>query len=878
MGIHLRLIGLIGVIVPRRVRGDWRQEWEAELRCREALLAEWDKLNWRTKLDLLRRSVGAFWDALWMQSYRLEDEMFQDLRYGLRMLLKNPGFTTVAVLTLALGIGANTAMFSVLNTYLFCALPYPNPDRLVRVYRTSPLSQSWAHSPGNFFDYRDQNNVFEYMTAFTQPNISLGEPGEPAERVQCITATADFFDALGVQPVLGRVFTAEEEVIPNNGVVVLSHPYWMRRFGGDPNAVGRRIQLNGWEAKVIGVMPPGVEHPLLWGTVDMWGPQAFTAEWRRARSSNYLQAFGRLKAGVSIEQAQDAMAVLAANLAKDHPENSEDSLRLEPLQRSMSDEIGRTVMWFTFGLAGFVLLIACANLANLQLVRTAGRAREYAVRAALGAGRGRLLRQSLTESLAVSLIGGALSLVLAQWSVEFISRTLFTELPGAKVTLDFRVFGFALLISIATGLAFGTMPAWLASRIDVNQALRQNARGSTVSRSHHRLRHALIVGEVAFALVLLIGAGLFLRGLHRFAGLDPGWSVDGLVTAQVGVQGPHYVNGPQRAAFLQRLEERLGALPGVKNVAVSGSQPVWGFTSSGAVLIEGQPEPPPGQWPNPYWEPVSPQYFETLGVSLLEGRAFTSADAADRPAIVIINKTMAQRFWPNESAIGKRIGQPGPNPNWREIVGVVNDMHFPGNLKEPETRLQAFQPIAYSPPWGFVTVALRTSQGAETLATAMRSTVAEVDPIQSVYQIQTARSLVDQGLGSISLLGTLLAAFAALGLVLAAIGIYGVTSYSVSQRTGEIGIRMALGAEQKDVLWLVLSHGARLSLLGALLGLIGGYPLARLLESSIPTLPTRDPIAFAVLSIALVAVSLVACYLPARRATRVDPMVALRHE
>jgi putative ABC transport system permease protein len=872
------LVNVIGVVVPRRLRADWRQEWEAELRCRELLLADWDKLNWQTKLNLIRRSLGAFWDALLLQPQRLEDEMFQDLRYGLRMLLRDRGFTTVAVLTLALGIGANTAMFSVLNTYLFSPLPYPNSDRLVRIYRTSPFSQSWPHSPGNFFDYRDQNSVFEYMSAFTQPSINLGEPGETAERVQCITATADFFHALGVEPALGRVFTAEEEMIPINGVVVLSHPYWMRRFGGDPNIVGRKVLLNGWEAQIIGVMPPGVEHPLLWSTVDMWGPQAFTAESRRERRSNFLQAFGRLKPGVSIEQAQEAMAALAANLAKDHPDNQSDSLRLEPLQRSMSDDIGRTVMWFTFGLAGFVLLIGCANLANLQLVRTAGRGREYAVRAALGAGRTRLLRQSLTESLAVSLIGGAFSLLLAQWSVEFISRGLFSELPGARVTLDFRVFGFALLCSVATGLVFGTVPAWLASRTDVNQALRQNVRGSTASRSHHRLRHALIIGEVAFALVLLTGAGLFLRGLQRFAGLDPGWRVDELVTAQVGVQGPNYVNAPQRAVFIQQLEERLGALPGVNRVAVSGSLPVASFGSSGGVVIEGQPEAPPGQWPEVSFEPVSTRYFETLGVSLLEGRAFTSADTADRSPVVIINKTMAQRFWPNESPIGKRFGNPSPNARWLEVVGVVTDMGFPASLRAQDTRLQAFIPIASTPPWGSVTVLLRTSEGPGTLTHALRTGVAALDPVQSVYQVQTARGLVDQRLGSISLLGNLLGAFAALGLALATIGIYGVTSYSVAQRTGEIGIRMALGAQRKDVLRLVLSKVVWLGLFGALLGLGGGYAVARILEHQIPLLPTHDPVVFVAITFGLVAVALVAGYLPARRASKIDPMVALRHE
>ncbi|HEU4386981.1 MAG TPA: ABC transporter permease [Blastocatellia bacterium] len=873
---HLWLIRAIGVIVPRRLRGDWRQEWEAELRNREFLLADWDRLDWRAKADLIRRSIGAFRDALCLQPRRLEDEMFQDLRYGLRMLRKNPGFTAAAVLTLALGIGANTAMFSVLNTYLFRPLPYPNPDRIVRVFRTSPISQSWPHSPGSFFDYRDQNNVFECMAAFTGDSVSLGEPGVPAERVRRIRATVDFFQVLGVQPVLGRVFSADEEVEANSGVVVLSHPYWMRRYDGDPAVIGRTIQLNGSTAKIIGVMPPGVEHPLMWGNIDMWAPQAFSPDNRRDRNNNYLQAVGRLKPGVSIEKAQEAMTVLAASIGKNNPANTADSLRLEPFQLSMSDDVGRKLMWFTFGLAAFVLLIGCANLANLQLVRTSARSREYSVRAALGAGRGRLIRQSLTESLAVSMVGGVFSLALAQWSVEFISRRLFSEVPGAKITLDLRVFGFALLCSVTTGLIFGTVPAWLASRTEVNQALRQNVRGSTVSRPHQRLRNALIAGEVAFALILLTGAGLFLRGLQRVVALDPGWNVDGVVTAQVAVQGPQFVKSASRAQFIRQLEERIGSLPGVNEVAVSSSQLVFGFQSSGPVVIEGQPEPPPGQLPEVCFEPVSTEYFQTLGVSLLRGRAFNSADTGR--VVAIINKTMAERFWPDESPIGKRFGNSGKDRTWLEVVGVVSDMYFPANLETPDTRLHAFTPIANSPPWGSVTVTMRTPEQPDTLASSLRSVVGEIDSIQSVYRVQTVRSQVERALGSVSLLGTLLGAFAALGLGLATIGIYGVTSYSVAQRTGEIGIRMALGAQHRDVLWLILKNGARLCLAGALFGVAGGYPLARLLESLIPTLPTYDPVAFVVISVALVTVSLVACYLPARRAARIEPLEALRYE
>ena len=801
----------------------------------------------------------------------------QDVRYSLRLLFKHKAFAVVSALTLALGIGINTAMFSVLNTFLFGSLPYPQSEQLVRVFRTSPHSDSWPHSAANFFDQRQQNTVFEKMAAYTGRNRNLTEQGQNAERLLSLAATEDFFPMMRVAPALGRVFKAEEFEPNADNVIVLSDRLWAKRFGSDPNVIGRKIQLDGETVEIVGVMPPGFEHPMLWGPIDIWQPLAFSPEGKADRGSNYLNSFGRLKPGTSIEQAEQGMITLAANIAQQNSANPGESLRLEPLSRSMSDSIGRTVMWFTFGLAGFVLLIACANLANLQLVRTIARSRELAVRAALGADRWRLLRQSFTESILVSLIGGAFSLVIALIAVRFISARLFSGLPGASVELDYKVFGFALLISLLTGVLFGTVPAWLASRADVNLALRENSRGSTAGRSQHRLRHLLVIGEVAFAMVLLAGAGLFLRGLQRFINADPGWQVDGLLTAQINLSGNKYEDIKHLVVFVTELENRLRALPGVEGVAIGGSNPVFGFHSSSSFLVEGQPEPPPDKYYEMFFEPVNNSYLETLGARLQQGRTFNAADTADRPQVVIINETTARRFWGNESPVGKRISDTDQDREYFEVVGVVKDLAFPGSLGEPYTRHEAFVPLAQSPS-PYLTLLVRTSSNPEAMGNTLRGAIAGLDPDLPIYRIRTARTAVNEGLGSISLLGSLLGAFATIGLILAVIGIYGVVSYTVVQRTGELGIRMALGAQARDVLWLVLRKGAVLVVVGALLGAAGAYGVSKLLISLIPSLPTRDPMILPLSALALVAVALVACYIPARRATRVDPLKALRSE
>jgi predicted permease len=795
-----------------------------------------------------------------------------DLKFALRQLLKNPGFTAVAVLTLALGIGVNTSMFSALQALLARPLPYPESARLVQVFRTSPHSQRWPHSPANFLDHQAQNRDFEHMAALNPVAFNLAEPGQPAERVNGMQASADLFPLLGIQPELGRVFTSEEDRPGQNNVIVLNHGYWLRRFAGETNILGRTLRLDGQQVTVIGVMPESFYDNLLWGHTYFWRPIAFTDEQRRDRGGNYLKAIARLKPGVTLTQAQAGIDVLVAQLLREHPENnSSEGLKLVPLAESAMDPKGRRVVWFTMVLSGFVLLIACANLANLQFARTAMRGRELAIRGALGAPRGRLLQQLLTESLLVALIGGVLGLALANWGNALLSQQILARAETVlRLRLNLGVFAFALGASILSGLAFGLVPAWLASRTDVNHALKQGSRGATADRSQHRLQHSLVVAEMALAMALLAGAGLVVRGLHQFAALDPGWRVDGLTVGYLSMPESKYGTDDARRGFINRLHEKLSALPGVERAALARSLPVSEFSVAGGFEIEGRPAWPKGHEPLVFVTGVTPGYFETLKTRLVAGRDFNALDTANHPSVVIINEAMANAYWPGESPVGKRIGEPG---DWQEIVGVAGDVRFPVDLSEPMTRFQTYRPFAQDPR-SPLAVAVRGNVSPDTL----RRAVAELDADQAANGISSARSAIGQRLGSFAIMGGLFSGFAALGLLLAALGIYGVIAGFVVRRTNEIGLRMALGAQLGDVLWLVLGKGLRLALLGVCVGLVGAFGIGRLLASLTPELAPKDPLTFIGVAGLLVGVAMFACWLPARRAARVDPMIALRAE
>jgi putative ABC transport system permease protein len=794
---------------------------------------------------------------------------------ALRSLRATPVFTATALVTLALGIGANTSMFSVLNATLLRALPYPESGQLVRVYRTTVRSQTLPHSAANFLDHQNQKTVFAGLAAAAWTNFALAEPGHAAERVAGMTVTGDFFTVLGVQPAIGRALTRDDDQPGRDNVVVLSDSFWRRRFSSDRTIVGRDVRLDGQRVTIVGVMPAGFDDRQLWGTIEMWRPIAFDAETRQNRGGNWLAIIGRLKPGTTIAAAQASMGAVAARLARDFPgPNAESGISVLPLAATGTDPTIRLLSWFTMGLAACVLLIACANLANLQLARNAGRARDFALHAALGASRLRMIRQSLVESVLLGLAGGALGLLVASWTNDVLgSRVEIAGQVGLAMPLDRTVLAFTAGASVLTGVLFGVLPAWLASRGDVNETLKQGGRGST-SRAHHRLRQGLIVAEVALALVLLSAAGFFIRGIDRFAVRDHGWRTEQLLTGYLTLSATYDTNDSRRA-FHERLQTRLAALPGVERVALSANLPFNGFAAGQRFIIDGRPAPRSGTEPSRAVNFVGPEYFDTLGIGLVEGRAFEAADLTREPMATIINETMARQFWPGESAIGKRIAHPMAATEWQEVVGVVRDVTFATTLAEPDTRFQAYRLLAREPNRSF-TVTIRSALPPETLTDAVRGVVASIDPDQPVQEIQSATRVISRGLANFALVGWLLAGFALLGLFLAAVGIYGVIAGFVGQRINEIGIRVALGAQARDVLRLVLGQGLRLALAGVAVGLAGTYAVARLLGAIAPSLPPAEPATALAVTGMLISFALLASWLPARQAVRVDPNVALR--
>jgi putative ABC transport system permease protein len=874
---HLRLIQFIGLIVPQRLRADWRQEWEAELRFREALLAEWDKLDRQHKLDLWRRSFGAFTDALLLQPRRWEDDMIQDLRYGFRMLVKRPGASLLAILALAIGIGPITAIFSLINGLLLRPLPYHEPAALMTIWRSNPARNFYEYpmSVPNFLDHRERDQVFASVSAFGPGNVTVGGEGEP-ELIEGASVTAEFFTALGVPLALGRSFAANEDRPGANPVVVLSHGLWATRFGGDPNAIGKAMMVDGRAHEIIGVIPAGLEYPV---NARLWRPLELNPE-TAPRGSNFLSLIGRLKPGVTMEQAQAQWNNVAVELEQQYPNfNGNARIHLIPLAQHSVGNIKQPLL-LLFGAIGLVLLIACANVANLLLVRTASRQRELAVRAALGAGRFRLLRQLLTESLLLATMGGALGLLLAGWTRSLLlSLNPFRIARLYEANLDWRVLGFVAALVLLTGVVFGLLPALAATRNNLADTIKEGMGRSSVGALSGRMRSALVVVEVALSLVLLLGAGLLVRSFLKVRAVDPGFKPEGVLTLNLTLPPQAYADQNKRMDFIRQTHEHLRALPGADAVASAAYVPMSGMNTNRRFALADKPLPEPGKEPTAVEFPISPDYFSLLSIPLRAGRFFTGQETLEAPAL-IVNESFANRFFPGENALGKRIrfysaSTQGQQPPFVEIVGIV------GNVNQ-QTLADGTQPIIYTPQsvrvWGFMTFMVRTKGDPLALANPARQAIAAVDKTLAVSKVATLEELIAKTMAQGRGLTILLGAFAAVALLLAMVGIYGVLSYTVSQRTQEIGVRMALGAARRDVLRLVIGQGMLLAGIGIAIGLAASFGLTRLLAELLFGVGPRDPFTFIGVPVLLAAVAFIACYVPARRATRIDPMIALRHE
>jgi putative ABC transport system permease protein len=802
--------------------------------------------------------------------------MLADIRYAVRQLLRSPGFTVVAVFTLALGIGVNTTTFTILNTLLFNPPPFGNPSRLVYAYTTSPQSQYWSWSPAEIRDTGTQKDVFERFASYGWWNPSMAKEGEPARRLAGMSVSQDFLPMLEVPPAMGRLFTAQED--RDGGAVVVSNSFWKRDLGGDPGVIGRVLRLDGKPSKVVGVMPPSFDDPLTWGHVDLWTPVAYSPQTWEIRDGAWLNAIGRLRDGVTIGQARTKMDAFAARLAHDFPgTNAGRGLNVAFVDERRIDPTGQRISWLTMDLTLFVLLIACVNLASLQLARTTGQRHEHAIRLALGSSRWRLVRQLLTETMVVSLAGGAAGVLVATWGNSLLGgRISISGTEGYALPLDLRVIAFTVAASAATGAIFGILPAWMASRTDANTALKQGGRGKSSDRSRHRLRHGLVVAEIAIALMLLAGAGFFVRGIRMMAQRDFGWATEHRLVGRIDL-ADKYDGGSRAGMFYEKLRTELGAVPGVEKVSVSGGHPANGWGSLGDFAVEGRPIPPAGKEPIVFSEQVSPDFFASLGIRVLQGREFGDGDRPTTRKVAVIGESMARNIWPGENPIGKRIGTGArERRDWLEVVGVVNDISLPFDLfQKPETRFQMYTPI-YQGETRWVSFTVKSGSDPRALKDTVRHVIARIDPDVAVFDLRTAREWIDVFMANFSLVSWVLGVMALLGLLLSSVGIYGVIANLAAERTQEIGIRTALGAQRRDVLWLVMRNGLRLAATGSAVGLGLAFMLTSALGKFMPEIPGQSAVLTIGVGLLILVVALVACWLPALRATRVDPVVALR--
>ena len=799
------------------------------------------------------------------------ETLLQDLRYGVRTMFKNPAFTSVAILALALGIGANTAIFSVVNAVLLRPLPFEQSDKLVLVWekRLALGRTRNTVSPPDFSDWRAQNQVFEDMAAYIGQGFNLGSSAEP-ERIQGASISPSLFSVLRARTRLGRTFEPEEDKPDSNSVAVISSGLWQRSFGADPEIVSKTIKLNDKTYTVVGVMPADFVFPNR--RSEIWVPLTFSPEDAANRGGHSLTVVARLKDGVKLQQAQNDMDMIAAQLEQQYQVNTGHGVNVFSLyEETVAD--ARPALLILLGAVAFVLLIACANVANLLFARSVVRQREIAIRTALGASRGRLVRQLLTESVVLSITGGIVGVFLGVWGLSAILAIGENSIPRVKeIKLDQWVLGFSLLVSVVTGLLFGLLPALQASKPDLNDTLKEGSRSSSGSIRSNRTRSLFVIGEVAVCLVLLIGAGLMIKSFARLLNVSPGFNPENVLTMNIALSGPRYRDAAGANSFYQRSLERLSSLPGVKSAAFVTALPMAGTFGSRYFGIEGRPPQPPGQGFNANTNVATPGYFATMNIPLLDGRDFDARDVKGAPDVVMINREAVRRYWPGENPIGQRITV---EQRTRTIVGVVGDVKQAG--LDIETRPEMFFPY-YQLPVPFGTFVVRSAGDPLGMISSVQGAMHEIDRDLPLYGIKTVEDVIADSVAPNRLNMMLLGVFAGLALVLAAVGLYGVVSYSVSQRTREIGIRIALGASHKSVLQLVVAQGITLALIGVAIGVIASVFLTKLMATLLFGVSATDPITFLAISLLLIGVTTVASVVPARRALKVDPMVALRYE